>query len=130
MVYINLVNYFYVKKTWGVAVAEQSLLHSVIKLRRILRDVDTVGRVDEAVFGLSLEGVFERSAITALAARLIAAGLMPLKGLKPEVVLQFHVAGVLLGERPGSAADISKALTDTLQNMGPRTRRPIHFLEP
>ena len=130
VVFIKLVNYYYIKKTWGVAVAEQSLLRSVIKLRRILRDVDTVGRVDEALFGLILEGVSERSAITALAARLIAAGLMPLKGLKPEVVLQFHVAGVLLGERPGSAVDISKALTDTLQNMGPRTRRPIRFLEP
>ena len=130
VVYIKLVNYSYIKKTWGVAVAEQSLLRSVIKLRRLLRDVDTVGRADEALFGLILEGVSERTVVTELAARLIAAGLMPLKGLKPEVVLQFHVTAVLLGERPGSAADISSALTDTLENMGPRTRRPIRFLEP
>jgi two-component system, sensor histidine kinase LadS len=130
VVYIQLVNYGYIKKTWGVAVAEQSLLRSVIKLRRILRDVDTVGRVDEAVFGLILEGVSDRSAVTALAARLIAAGLMPLKGLKPEVVLQFHVVSVLLSERPGSALDTHNALTETLQNMGSRTRRPIRFLEP
>ena len=130
VVYIKLVNYSYIKKTWGVAVAEQSLLRSVIKLRRILRDVDTVGRVDEAVFGLILEGVSERSAVTELAARLIAAGLMPLKGLKPEVVLQFHAAAVLLRERPGSAEDIHNALTETLQHMGARTRRPIRFLEP
>ena len=86
VVYIKLVNYSYIKKTWGVAVAEQSLLRSVIKLRRLLRDVDTVGRTDEAVFGLILEGVSERMVVTGLAARLIAAGLMPLKGLKPEVV--------------------------------------------
>lgn len=130
VVYIKLVNYNYIKKTWGVAVAEQSLLRSVIKLRRILRDVDTVGRVDEALFGLILEGVTERSVVTALAARLIAAGLMPLEGLKPEVVLQFHVAAVLLGERPGGAVDIINALAETLQKMGPRTRRPIRFLEP
>ena len=62
VVYIKLVNYSYIKKTWGGAVAEQSLLRSVIKLRRILRDVDTAGRVDEALFGLILEGVSERSA--------------------------------------------------------------------
>ena len=43
-VYIELVNYRYIMKTWGTAVAEQSLLRSVIKLRRILRDVDTLGR--------------------------------------------------------------------------------------
>jgi len=130
VVYIKLANYSYIKKTWGVAVAEQSLLRSVIKLRRLLRDVDTVGRVDEALFGLILEGVSERSAVTALAARLIAAGLMPLKGLKPEVVLQFHVSAVLLSEKPGSAVDLNNLLTDILQNMSPRTRRPIRFLEP
>ena len=130
VVYIKLANYSYIKKTWDVAVAEQSLLRSVIKLRRLLRDVDTVGRVGEAVFGLVLEGVSERSDVTDLAARLIAAGLMPLKGLKPAVVLQFHAAAVLLSERTGSAADINRSLTDALQNMSARTRRPIRFLEP
>ena len=130
VVYIELVNYRYIKKNWGLAVAEQSLLRSVIKLRRILRDVDTVGRVDEARFGLILEGVSSRTPVTALAARLIAAGLMPLKGLKPDVVLQFHVAGVLLGERTASETEIDQDLSDLLRHMGARTRRPIRFLEP
>ncbi len=130
VVYIELVNYRYIKKTWGTAVAEQSLLRSVIKLRRILRDVDTVGRVDESRFGLILEGVSTRTPVTELAARLIAAGLMPLKGLKPEIVLQFHVAAVLLNERPGSDLEIAAALTELMQHMGPRSRRPIRFLEP
>jgi len=130
VVYIELVNYRYIKKTWGTAVAEQSLLRSVIKLRRILRDVNTVGRIDEARFGLILEGVSSRAPVTDLAARLIAAGLMPLKGLKPEVVLQFHVAGVLFSERLGSHEEISAALADLLHSMAARTRRPIRFLEP
>ncbi len=130
VVYIKLVNYGYIKKTWGVAVAEQSLLRSVMKLRRMLSDVDTVGRVDEAVFGLILEGVTERSAVTALSARLIASGLMPLKGLKPEVILQFHMAAVLVSERPANALETHEALTELLKHMGARTRRPIRFLEP
>ena len=102
----------------------------MIKLRRILRDVDTVGRVDEAKFGLILEGESSRTPVTELAARLIAAGLMPLKGLKPEVILQFHVAGVLLGERQGTGEEIALALSSLLSDMGPRSRRPIRFLEP
>ena len=130
VVFIELVNHAYIKKTWGAAVAEQSLLRSVIKLRRILRDVDTVGRVGEARFGLILEGESSRTPVTALGARLIAAGLMPLKGLKPEVLLQFHVVGVLLGERQGSGEEIALALSNLLNDMGPRTRRPIRFLEP
>ncbi len=130
VVYIELVNYKYIKKTWGTAVAEQSLLRSVIKLRRILRDVDTVGRVDEARFGMIMEGVSARAPVTELAARLVAAGLMPLKGLKPEIVLQFHVAAVLLHERPGSDTELAHALADLIHQMGPRSRRPIRFLEP
>ena len=130
VVFIELVNYGYIKKTWGVAVAEQSLLRSVIKLRRILRDTDTIGRVDEARFGLILEGASTRTPVTELGARLIAAGLMPLKGLKPEVVLQFHVVAVLLHERPGSDAEISQALVDLIKSMSSRTHRPIRFLEP
>ncbi|MGQ2979788.1 MAG: sensor domain-containing diguanylate cyclase [Polaromonas sp.] len=130
VVYVELVNYGYIKRTYGIAVAEQSLLRCVIKLRRILRDVDTVGRVDEARFGLILEGVSSREPVTELAARLIAAGLMPLKGLKPEVLLQFHVASVLLKERLMEGPDIATALGELLSGMAPRSRRPIRFLEP
>lgn len=130
VVYVELVNYDYVKRTYGIAVAEQSLLRSVIKLRRILRDVDTVGRVDEARFGMILEGVSSREPVNEMAARLIAAGLMPLKGLKPEIVLQFHVAGVLLSEKLAGGPELSQALAELLDSMAARTRRPIRFLEP
>ena len=68
MVYVELVNYGYIKRSHGIAVAEQSLLRCVIKLRRIMRDVDTAGRVDEACFGLIMEGVSSREMITAMAA--------------------------------------------------------------
>lgn len=130
VVYVKLVNYDYVKRSYGIAVAEQSLLRSVIKLRRIMRDVDTAGRVDEACFGLIMEGVSSREVITAMAARLIAAGLMPLKGLKPEVILQFHIAGVLLSEKLMEGPELSRALEAMLSGMAARTRRPIRFLEP
>jgi GGDEF domain-containing protein len=111
-------------------VAEQSLLRSVIKLRRVLRDVDTVGRVGEARFGLILEGVTSRTSVTDRAARLIAAGLMPLPGLKPDVTLQFHVAAVLLRERRVEPREVEESLAELLGSMSPRTRRPIRFLKP
>lgn len=119
-----------IKNFHGASIAEQSLLRSVIKLRRLLRDVDTVSRVGEARFGLVLEGVTSRASVTDRAARLIAAGLMPLKGLKPEVTLQFHIAAVLLDERCVDAPELAAALSDLLKSMSPRTRRPIRFLEP
>jgi two-component system, sensor histidine kinase LadS len=130
LVFIDLVNYPRIKDYYGSAVAEQSLLRSVIKLRRLLRDVDTVSRIGEARFGLILEGVTSRIAVTDRAARLIAAGLMPLQGLKPDVTLQFHIAAVLLDERMAEAPELVEALDGLLGGMSPRTRRPIRFLEP
>lgn len=130
IVVIDLVNYPHIKSHYGSAVAEQSLLRSVIKLRRLLRDADTVSRIGEARFGVILEGVRTRAAITDRGARLIAAGLMPLKGLKPEVTLQFHLAAILLEERFMEAEELVQALSELLRGMSPRTRRPIRFIQP
>ncbi len=129
VMYIDLVNHARIRDYFGTAVAEQSLLRSVIKLRRLLRDVDTVARVGEARFGVILEGASSRSSVTERASRLIAAGLTPLPGLKPDVTLQFHVAGLLLGDRPMEAEEVEAALASQLARMSPRTRRPIRFIE-
>lgn len=130
VMYIDLVNHRPIREALGAAVAEQSLLRSVIKLRRLLRDVDTVARVGEARFAVLLEGASSRGSVTERAARLIAAGLMPLPGLKPDVTLQFHVAALLLHERPLEAEEIEAALAAQLAHMSPRTRRPIRFIAP
>jgi diguanylate cyclase (GGDEF)-like protein len=129
VMFIDLVNYGRIREYFGTAVAEQSLLRSVIKLRRLLRDVDTVSRVGEARFGVLLEGAGSRLSVTERATRLIAAGLMPLPGLKPDVTLQFHVAALLLSERPMEADELEQALDAQLARMSPRTRRPIRFIE-
>ncbi len=129
VVFIELANYAYVKKTWGPAVAEHGVLRSAIGLRRLLKDVNTVGRLDEAHFGVILEGVSSRSVVNELASRLIASGLMPMKELEPDVVLQFHVAGALLSEHLLPGPDLSAQLLALLANMSARTRRPIRFLK-
>lgn len=129
VMFIDLVNHARIREVYGSAVAEQSLLRSVIKLRRLLRDVDTVARVGEARFAVVLEGAIARSSVTDRATRLIAAGLMPLPGLKPDVTLHFHVAALLLSDRPMEADGIQAALSDQLARMSRRTRRPIRFIE-
>lgn len=130
IVFIDLVNFQHIRAAHGQAVAEQNLLRCVIKLRRLLRDVDTVARAGEARFGLIMEGVSSRAVVTDRAARLIAAGLMPLPGLKPDVTLQFHIAAILLGEHASPPEDVAGALEGVLAGMSPRTHRPIRFLEP
>lgn len=127
---IDLVNHGPIRDYFGSATAEQSLLRSVIKLRRLLRDVDTAARVGENRFAVILEGAKSRASVTERATRLIAAGLMPLPGLKPDVTLQFHVAALLLSDRPMEAEEIESALAGQLARMSPRTRRPIRFIQP
>lgn len=129
VVLVQLVNYPQIVDSHGIRVAEQCLLHCVGKLRRVLRDIDTVARVSESHFGLILEGIAARKPVTQAAARLIALGLMPTEGIKGDVTLQFHVAGVVLHEYLDDPSEITAKLQALLGSMSRRTRRPIRFLE-
>jgi two-component system, sensor histidine kinase LadS len=125
---VSLVNHRQIIATHGTTVAEHSLLRSVIKLRRVLRDVDTAARTGPSQFGLILEGAKTRDQVTQMAARLIALGLMPLKGLVPEVTLQFQFSAVLLREYTEEVAELEPKLQALLARISPRSRRPIRFL--
>ena len=110
-------------------VAPDGLLRAVIKLQRVLRDVDPAGRIDTADFALLLKGMSSRQALTERMVTLIASGLIPLPNLVPEVTLQFQVSCVLLQENPVPADRVLGDLQGLLAGMSPRTRRPIRFLE-
>ena len=55
---------------------------------------------------------------------------MPVKGQKPDVILQFHVAAALLDEVELEAPDLPAALAALLESIAPDTSRPIRFLGP
>ena len=129
VLYVRLVNCERIREVHGGAAVEQSMIRSAIKLRQRMPDADCIGRVGESTMGLILESVTSRPQIMERAARLIAHGLMPLPGLKPDVILQFHVVGNVLADNPLEAAELQAALDATLAAMSPRTRRPIRFLE-
>jgi hypothetical protein len=105
-----------------------SLLRSVIKLGRLLRDIDTLSRIGESRFGLLLERPGSRATVTERAARAVAAGIMPGKGQKPDLILQFHVAAALLDEVALDQPELTAALGVLLDSMTQGTRRPIRFL--
>lgn len=128
VLFVDLVNHPRIKAQHGSAIAEQSLLGSVIKLRRLLRESDTLSRTGEARFALILERTGSRVAVTDRAAQVVAAGMMPVKGQKPEVSLQFHIAVALLDELAMSPAELTAGLAGLLDSMPPNTRSPIRFL--
>lgn len=129
LLYVRLVNFPWIREVHGGAAAEQSMIRAAIKLQQQMPDADCMGRVNENTMGLILESDTSRSVIMERAARLVAHGLMPLRGLRPNVTLQFHVVVAVLAETPLESADLQTALEGTLAAMSPRTRRPIRFLE-
>lgn len=127
---IELINHAWIQKTRGAEAAEEALLRTVIKLRRLVRDVDTTGRIGENRFGLILEGVALRWPMNNVATRLVAAGLMEEPDAPRDIVLHFHVAAVVLTEHRAPAEELLQALGTVLDTMSPRARRPLRFLEP
>ncbi|APW44052.1 sensor domain-containing diguanylate cyclase [Rhodoferax saidenbachensis] len=130
LVRVHIVNHDHIRATYGGTTAEHCLLRAVVKLQRILRDVDPAGRVGANSFAILMEGVTTREAVTERIVKLIASGLIPLPGLEPEVTLQFQAACVLLQTNPVPPESALAELEAVLLGMSPRTRRPIRFLEP
>ena len=130
LVLVSVVNLEHIRTTMGDTTAEQCMLRAVIKLHRILRDVDPAARIGTDRFAMVLEGVTTRQALTERLVKLVASGLIPLQGLQPEVTLQFQAACVLLHQNPLPPERVLEDLSEVLAGISPRTRRPIRFLEP
>jgi two-component system, sensor histidine kinase LadS len=129
LMYVQLVNAERIRELHGGAAVEQSMIRSAIKLQQQMADADCIGRVSENTMGVILESVTDRAVIMERASRLVAHGLMPLNGLKPNVTLHYHVVFAILSKNQLEAADLHSALEAVLGAMSPRTRRPIRFLE-
>jgi diguanylate cyclase (GGDEF)-like protein len=130
LVLVRVINHSHIRQTLGDTTAEQCLLRAVVKLQRILRDVDAAGRVGSAQFAVLMEGVSNRQDVTERMVKLIASGLIPLPGLVPEITLHFQAACVMLHDNPVPAAVVLGDLRELLSGMSSHTRRPIRFLDP
>ncbi len=129
LVMVRVTNHEHIRQAYSDTTGEQCLLRAVVKIQRILRDVDPAGRVGTAEFALLMEGVATRQALTERMVKLVGSGLIPLPGLVPEVTLHFHAACVMLHENPVPPERVLDDLRYLLADMSPHTRRPIRFLE-
>jgi GGDEF domain-containing protein len=135
---VRLANYQWIQKSAGAERAEEALLRAVIALRSLLRDVDATCRLGEERFGLLLEGVHRREAVSSIAARLVAAGLRQDSTGEgsSDIALHFHVGALLLHDHAElrthlhTSQVLLDALDEVLAGMSARTNRPIRFAEP
>ncbi len=128
--FVRLVNHSTIRQAHGATVAEQSILRSVIKLQKIIGNRFMLGRVGEATFGILMTDVHNRTEARDPLAHLIASGLMPLKGVRPEIILQFNCALLMVPEHNFTGPQVRSALGDLLERTNPRTRSPIRIFEP
>jgi diguanylate cyclase (GGDEF)-like protein len=126
--YVRLANHDTILKAHGAQAAEKCVLRAVIKLRRCMRESDTLGRVGDDVFGVLMEGVSEQAEVSERMSKLIAAGLMPVKGILPPVTLSFTGVGVLLQDRDMAPEDAHEQLLSGVSRLSARSKRPIRFL--
>jgi diguanylate cyclase (GGDEF)-like protein len=127
---IELRNFEWIRSNRGEEAAEEALLRTVITLRRLVRDVDTSGRVGENIFGLIVEGAALREGMTRIASRLIATGLMQDAQQPGEPELRLHIAAVMLNEHTAPAEELMRDLRGLLASMSLRTHRPLRFYDP
>jgi two-component system, sensor histidine kinase LadS len=130
VLYVRVANYESIRSLHGTAVAEQSMIRAAMRLRRVAPDADCLGRVGDTTIGVIFESATSRQSIMETASRFVAQGLMPLEGLRPQVLLNFHVVANSLAENAMDAGELETTLNQILASMSPRTHRPIRFLDP
>ncbi|MBX3586325.1 MAG: diguanylate cyclase [Ramlibacter sp.] len=129
VVVVELANLGSIRRRAGPTQAERSILRCAIKLRGLIKDVDTVSRIGEARFALILEGAYSRHQVSDFGTRLVASGLRSQDSAPQESVLRFHLAACLLREHPREAASLIPLLEAVLADMPAHSRRVIRFLE-
>ncbi len=125
---VEIGNFDHLLQAYPRSFADQYLLRGVIKIHRIMKDVDTAGRVGTATFGLIFEGVYARQPLMERLITLIASGLVPVPGTEPEVTFRFRIAVAMLSETLYEPVLMMEKLNALLRTINPRSNRPIRFL--
>ena len=130
IVLVTLPDYEGIRQNYSDRIAEQCILRAVVKLHRVMRDVDQAGRIGTCDFAILIDGVRSRDDLNARIVKLIASGLQPLPGLEPEIPLRFHAACIMLHENPLEPEIALLELVALAATIRPGTRRPFRYIDP
>lgn len=93
---VDLSNHGDIAAERGREVAERSLVVSASKLSRLVRDVDTVCRIENSRFAVLVEGPRRHDEIKLLAQHIVARGLEKSTTLPQDLVLRFRIVSAFL----------------------------------
>ena len=116
------VNHDHIRQTFGDTTAEQCLLRAVVKVQRILRDVDQPGGWARRPIRAADGGVKTRESLTERMVQLIGSGLIRCRAWCPKSPCTSKAACVLLHERfQCHPTSCSANCTRSLADMSPHT---------
>lgn len=129
VVLVEVANLQAIGRRYGASTAEQALLRAVVKLHRVVRESDPAGRVGTARFAVILEGLAAQHELQERMVRLVTSGLIPSRTTAAIVPLQFHVACMMLGPTVFASSIAMRKLSQVLEAMSARIRRPVRFVD-
>jgi len=126
---VELANHAALARELGREGAERALVLAASRLRRVVRDTDTVARVGGQHFAVLMESPCTLDEANAMATHAVAQGLRENEVLPPGSSLRFHVALGLLPMVDLDAAASLDGLLAELKGIGPDARKTIRVVK-
>ena len=104
---VELANHGALARELGREGGDRALVLAASRLRRVVRDTDTVARVGGQHFAVLMQSPCSLDAANAMATHVVAQGLRESEVLSPGTILRFHVA---LGPLPMAELDAAASL--------------------
>jgi GGDEF domain-containing protein len=123
----------------GRAAGDRALVVAASRLSRLVREIDTVCRIEDARFAVLIEGPQPEGARVALAQHIVARGLEPVRNIEAAKALRFRVVtaslpsaeAVAKSAKVGGAdeQDVLQRLGDVLDHLAQDPKRVLHHLD-
>ena len=98
-------------------------------LRRIVRDIDTAARFDDANFIMMIEGPINRAALASLGTQVISSCLRASEEAGKPNLFMLHIAIWHAGEQAATAGEVLELLKTRLNQMSVGTQRAVQFVD-
>jgi diguanylate cyclase (GGDEF)-like protein len=132
---VELANHAEIASRMGREAGDRALVVAASRLSSVVREVDTVCRIENARFAVLLEGPQPDEARRKLAQHVVARGLEPVMQLAPDLTLRFRVVSAWAPEESVRAdasveeSVLMERLNFALDQLLDEPRKVVHHLE-
>jgi diguanylate cyclase (GGDEF)-like protein len=136
---VDLANHDEIVQSGGREAGDRALVVAASRLSRLVREIDTVCRIEDTRFAILVEGPQGEASRTVLAQHIVARGLEPLGQGDADMVLRFRVvtawlpdASMAAASRVGDADEqgVLRRLGATLDQLAQDPRRVLLHVDP